>query len=237
MGLTGNSNISGFLFVSKIAFQIFCMDRLDIVSPVGYRDHNSNDVCHGQNFRHQEQGLKSEGIENDSTEVGRADSNHVDSDKLTTLAEHDKSIKPNSQKADMKHGAKKNSKRTLQKGKKASQSLRGKRYFLRSSLDAVRVLRSMSKGKSKTPAESVTPPVNPTTKRRKRRGKVKGASKDEFSLTRKRVRYLLTRINYEQSLIDAYSSEGWKGQRFVLHNILFLNICYFFLNCFWLSFL
>nr|XP_010906632.1 homeobox protein HOX1A isoform X1 [Elaeis guineensis]XP_010906633.1 homeobox protein HOX1A isoform X1 [Elaeis guineensis] len=188
------------------------MDRLDIVSPVGYRDHNSNDVCHGQNFRHQEQGLKSEGIENDSTEVGRADSNHVDSDKLTTLAEHDKSIKPNSQKADMKHGAKKNSKRTLQKGKKASQSLRGKRYFLRSSLDGVRVLRSMSKGKSKTPAESVTPPVNPTTKRRKRRGKVKGASKDEFSLTRKRVRYLLTRINYEQSLIDAYSSEGWKGQ-------------------------
>ncbi|XP_038970373.1 homeobox protein HOX1A isoform X2 [Phoenix dactylifera] len=185
---------------------------MDIASPVGDSDHNINDLCPEQNSRHQEQGLKSDGMENDSAEVGCADRDHVDSEKLTTLAEHDKSIKSESEKADMKHGAKKNLKKSLQKGKKASKSLRGKKYFLRSSLDGVRVLRSMSKGKSKTAAESATPPINPTTKIRKKRRKVKGASNDEFSGTRKRVRYLLTRINYEQSLIDAYSSEGWKGQ-------------------------
>lgn len=200
--------IHSIFFVNKTKFSVFSMDRMNIASPVGDSGHESNNSCPEQNSRHQEQGSKSKGIENHSTEVRHTDP----SGRLTTLAEHDESIKSKSEKADMKLGAKKNSNKLLQNGKKASQRLRDRRYFLRSSQDGVRVLRSMSKGKSKTPAESVSHAVNPTTKRRKKRRKVKEASNDEFSVTRKRVRYLLTRMNYEQSLIDAYSNEGWKGQ-------------------------
>ncbi|RAL39653.1 hypothetical protein DM860_003186 [Cuscuta australis] len=35
---------------------------------------------------------------------------------------------------------------------------------------------------------------------------------DEFSRIRAKLRYFLHRIKYEQNLIDAYSTEGWKGQ-------------------------
>ncbi|KAL7156896.1 hypothetical protein ABFS83_02G039800 [Erythranthe nasuta] len=35
---------------------------------------------------------------------------------------------------------------------------------------------------------------------------------NEYSRTRSHLRYLLHRIKYEQSLIDAYCAEGWKGQ-------------------------
>ncbi|KAL6609650.1 hypothetical protein ACP70R_039619 [Stipagrostis hirtigluma subsp. patula] len=35
---------------------------------------------------------------------------------------------------------------------------------------------------------------------------------NEFLQIRKRVRYILNRMNYEQSLIEAYASEGWKSQ-------------------------
>ncbi|KAJ1397314.1 Zinc finger, FYVE/PHD-type [Sesbania bispinosa] len=34
---------------------------------------------------------------------------------------------------------------------------------------------------------------------------------DQFSKIRAHLRYLLNRVSYEQSLIDAYSGEGWKG--------------------------
>jgi hypothetical protein len=44
---------------------------------------------------------------------------------------------------------------------------------------------------------------------------------DELSRTRRRVKYLLLWIGFEQNMIDAYSSEGWKGQRFVNYQ------CYF----------
>ncbi|XP_073150023.1 pathogenesis-related homeodomain protein [Henckelia pumila] len=51
---------------------------------------------------------------------------------------------------------------------------------------------------------------------KKRRGRkkkeLKSGSVNEFSKTKIHLRYLLHRIKYEQSLIDAYSAEGWKGQ-------------------------
>jgi hypothetical protein len=39
---------------------------------------------------------------------------------------------------------------------------------------------------------------------------------DEYSKIRAHLRYLLNRMSYEQSLITAYSGEGWKGLRCVL---------------------
>lgn len=51
-------------------------------------------------------------------------------------------------------------------------------------------------------------------KRKKRKKKhLERDSADEFSRIRRHLRYLLNRINYEKSLIDAYSGEGWKGNR------------------------
>ena len=35
---------------------------------------------------------------------------------------------------------------------------------------------------------------------------------DELFRTKRCVKYLLLRIGFEQNMIDAYSSEGWKGQ-------------------------
>ncbi|KAL1218078.1 Homeobox protein HAT3.1 [Cardamine amara subsp. amara] len=54
-------------------------------------------------------------------------------------------------------------------------------------------------------------PVDRPKKRKKvmKKGNVK--EDDEYTRIKKKLRYLLTRINYEQSLIDAYSLEGWKG--------------------------
>ncbi|KAJ6843279.1 homeobox protein HOX1A-like [Iris pallida] len=97
------------------------------------------------------------------------------------------------------------------KRKKLSTQLRGRKYLLRSSGDGVRVLRSSSNAKCKIQAEPVTNPVNPVTKRRKKRRKRKTTT-DDYSMARKRIRYLLNRMSYEQNLIDAYAGEGWKGQ-------------------------
>nr|CAD1841309.1 unnamed protein product [Ananas comosus var. bracteatus] len=125
-------------------------------------------------------------------------------------AELDKKVASGSEKADM--SSRKNSKKAVRKRKKRSQKIQGRRYPLRSSMDGVRVLRSMLNGKSETHVETPSSSVNPVVKRRAKRGRAKRASNDELSRTRKRIRYLLTRMNYEQNLIDAYSGEGWKGQ-------------------------
>ncbi|KAJ8506746.1 hypothetical protein OPV22_007632 [Ensete ventricosum] len=76
----------------------------------------------------------------------------------------------------------------------------------------VRILRSMTNGKDKTSAGPSNSTTISMTKTRKKKRKGESALNNEFLLIKKRVRYLLTRINYEQSLIDAYSNEGWKGQ-------------------------
>jgi len=111
-------------------------------------------------------------------------------------------------------GIRKNYKRAANRGKKGSQGLIGQAYTLRSSDNDVRVLRSTSSSKI-TPTEHVQTPVQLAAKRRKRSRASNKSSTDEFSQIRKRIRYILNRMNYEQSLIEAYASEGWKNQRFV----------------------
>ncbi|AQK87896.1 Putative homeodomain-like transcription factor superfamily protein [Zea mays] len=108
-------------------------------------------------------------------------------------------------------GIRKNYKRAANRGKKGSEGLTGQAYTLRSSDIDVRVLRSTS-GSKTTSTEHVQPPGQPAAKRRKRSRASNKNSTDEFSQIRKRVRYILNRMNYEQSLIEAYASEGWKNQ-------------------------
>ncbi|KAG2626343.1 hypothetical protein PVAP13_3KG348700 [Panicum virgatum] len=110
-------------------------------------------------------------------------------------------------------GIRKNYKRAANRGKKGFQELTGQTYTLRSSGNNVRMLRSTSSSKT-TPTEHAQAPVQPAAKIRKR-GRPTNSNKsstDEFSQIRKCVRYILNRMNYEQSLIEAYASEGWKNQ-------------------------
>ncbi|KAI3445923.1 hypothetical protein Pfo_002588 [Paulownia fortunei] len=77
-------------------------------------------------------------------------------------------------------------------------------------------LRSKSQEKPKAPDPNDTVKEGSANGEKKRRGRKKKQMKkntvNEFSRTRTHLRYLLHRIKYEQSLIDAYSAEGWKGQ-------------------------
>ncbi|KAK4258817.1 hypothetical protein QN277_005220 [Acacia crassicarpa] len=97
------------------------------------------------------------------------------------------------------------------KDRRTARSLK-KKYLLRSS---DRVLRSRVREKPKPP-QSNTDPVNldhaVENRRKRRKNKVRGRRvTDEFSRIRARLRYFLSRVSYEQNLIDAYSGEGWKG--------------------------
>ncbi|KAM0919180.1 hypothetical protein ACQ4PT_008380 [Festuca glaucescens] len=88
---------------------------------------------------------------------------------------------------------------------------------LRSARSGARALRSTSKKNNKAPNEPVNDntAVQPTAKKRKRGRPSTAASpknENECIKIRQRVRYILNRMNYEQSLIQAYASEGWKGQ-------------------------
>ncbi|XP_058080470.1 homeobox protein HOX1A-like isoform X2 [Magnolia sinica] len=59
---------------------------------------------------------------------------------------------------------------------------------------------------------SLHPCTGSSNKRERGKEAKRGASENEFSKIRKRCGYLSTRMSFEKSLIDAYSSEGWKGQ-------------------------
>ena len=58
-------------------------------------------------------------------------------------------------------------------------------------------------------------PVDGSKQRKTYTKKVEVREDDEYTRIKKKLRYFLNRIRYEQSLIDAYSLEGWKGSRFV----------------------
>ncbi|KAL3814286.1 hypothetical protein ACJIZ3_015554 [Penstemon smallii] len=77
-------------------------------------------------------------------------------------------------------------------------------------------LRSKSQEKPKAPEPNDDIEEGSANREKKRRARKKKQIKkdnvNEFSRTRNNLRYLLHRIKYEQSLIDAYSAEGWKGQ-------------------------
>ncbi|KAG8376385.1 hypothetical protein BUALT_Bualt09G0058000 [Buddleja alternifolia] len=49
-------------------------------------------------------------------------------------------------------------------------------------------------------------------KRRRRKKRKNNVELDEASRLQRRTRYLLIKVKLEQNLIDAYSTEGWKGQ-------------------------
>lgn len=95
-----------------------------------------------------------------------------------------------------------------------------KKYMLRSSHGNKRALRSRAGKKSKILASNnqigntnATEESKHTRRKKKRTRKVIA---DEYSRIRKKLSYMLNRIGYEQSLIEAYSSEGWKGLRYVI---------------------
>lgn len=91
--------------------------------------------------------------------------------------------------------------------------------------------KSQEKPKAPEPADSIKEgSANGEKKKRGRKKKQMQKNTDEFSRMRTHLRYLLHRINYEQYLIDAYSAEGWRGQRYLLFSLLHipssLNIIY-----------
>ncbi|KAI4295722.1 hypothetical protein L6164_035738 [Bauhinia variegata] len=102
------------------------------------------------------------------------------------------------------------------KDKKTPKSLK-KKYMLRSLGGSDRALRSRSQEKPKAPEPNSSLVNADISRENKRRGRKKKKTRreegmsDEFSRIRTRLRYLLNRVSYEQSLIDAYSGEGWKG--------------------------
>lgn len=97
-------------------------------------------------------------------------------------------------------------------------------------INSTRLLRSKSKEKSVASEANNTVATHEANEEKKRKRRKKKHSKhiavNEFTSIRGHLRYLLQRIKYEQTLIEAYSGEGWKGQRFVklYHNCCVVNV-------------
>ncbi|CAN4107772.1 unnamed protein product [Withania somnifera] len=85
-----------------------------------------------------------------------------------------------------------------------------------SPISSTRFLRSKSKEKPGTSEANNTVVTHDATEEKKRKRRKKKHSKhtavNEFTRIRGHLRYLLQRITYEQTLIEAYAGEGWKGQ-------------------------
>ncbi|KAL0356886.1 UNVERIFIED_CONTAM: Pathogenesis-related homeodomain protein [Sesamum calycinum] len=93
---------------------------------------------------------------------------------------------------------------------------RKRKAGLKSPVASSWVLRSKSQEKPKAPEPNENVKEDSANVEKKKRGRKKKPMQkttvNEFSRTKTHLRYLLHRIKYEQSLIDAYSAEGWKGQ-------------------------
>lgn len=68
----------------------------------------------------------------------------------------------------------------------------------------------------KSSEKSVGKDVEPHNckKRRRKKKRKENSEIDEASRLQRRTRYLLIKMKLEQNFIDAYSAEGWKGQRY-----------------------
>ncbi|XP_077224912.1 homeodomain-like protein with RING/FYVE/PHD-type zinc finger domain-containing protein [Tasmannia lanceolata] len=179
-----------------------CQGRISL-SP----EKNSKQLNHDNDSEHMHIG---------SVEAMLAGSDSVDHAQLRPSPENAQNVESDVVKGDLQQAASKLSRRSAHKEKMVSSKYGCRKYTLRSSLDGVRVLRSRSsKTTHDTPVNTNTNSVllsNERREKRKKRKETNRAVKDEFSRIKKRFKYLLNRMTYEQSLIDAYSGEGWKGQ-------------------------
>ncbi|KAH9314291.1 hypothetical protein KI387_022918, partial [Taxus chinensis] len=140
----------------------------------------------------------SDGDKNDSKAAAKIENNHSESE--------DPEVQKN---------VNRKSSRSATKARKSKRSV-GKKYVLRSLSNGNRILRPRSNKNEKIPPKSESHSLeNSAEKSKERRKKHKKETRvqhDELSRIRKRVKYFLLRIGFEQNMIDAYSSEGWKGQ-------------------------
>ncbi|CAH9086430.1 unnamed protein product [Cuscuta epithymum] len=92
---------------------------------------------------------------------------------------------------------------------------RKRKSAMKSPISSTRVLRSRTQ-ESKSVETINASAVDTSNKEKKikkgKRKQRKEIAANEFTGIRARLKYILGRIKYEQSLIDAYSGEGWKGQ-------------------------
>ncbi|KAA3482445.1 homeobox protein HAT3.1-like isoform X1 [Gossypium australe] len=100
-------------------------------------------------------------------------------------------------------------------GRDGESSKTRKKYTPKPLTSSDRVLRSKSQEKSKASelSNNITDIGSSEQQKGRNRNKMieKREVSDEYSRTISHLRYLVNRINYERSLIAAYSTEGWKG--------------------------
>ncbi|KAF8081223.1 hypothetical protein N665_0899s0012 [Sinapis alba] len=87
----------------------------------------------------------------------------------------------------------------------------GKENVLVSSHKRAQISKDSAAAAASCPGDVNPTPVNGSKKRKKQMDKGEVREENEYTRIKKKLRYLLNRINYEQSLIDAYSLEGWRG--------------------------